>query len=175
MSGADHGTVYLANILTNYRYYKRLGERAMAQVADADLHTFLDPESNTIAIIVQHLAGNLRSRFTDFLTTDGEKPDRNRDGEFEMRDALSRGELMQAWDKGWAIALATIEGLTPDDLTKTVYIRGEAAPVLDTLNRLALHAAYHVGQIVYLSKHFARDDWRTLTIPKRRGQTALPH
>jgi hypothetical protein len=168
---SDDGTVYLANILKNFRYYKGLGERAMAQVSDANLHTVLDPDSNSIAIIVKHLAGNLRSRFTDFLTTDGEKPDRNRDGEFEMPEALSRQELMEAWEKGWAIALGQIEGLTAGDLTRTVYVRGEAALALETLNRLALHAAYHVGQIVFLSKHFAAGNWNTLSIPKRRAAT----
>ena len=169
MPGADNGTVYLANIIKNFRYYKDLGERAMAQVSDADLHTLLHSDSNSIAIIVKHLAGNLRSRFTDFLTTDGEKPDRNRDGEFEMPDALSRQELLEAWEQGWTVALTAIKGLTPEDLTRTVYIRGEAALVLETLTRLAMHAAYHVGQIVYLSKHFASGNWNTLSIPKRRA------
>ncbi|HVH27754.1 MAG TPA: DUF1572 family protein [Vicinamibacterales bacterium] len=172
MSDAANSTVYLTNLLKNLRYYKGLGERAIAQVSDADLHALLDPDSNSIAVIVQHLAGNLRSRFTDFLTTDGEKPDRNRDGEFEMPDALSRRELMEAWDKGWTITFAAIERLEPADLLRTVYIRGEAALALETLNRLALHAAYHVGQIVYLSKHFAAGEWKTLSIPRRRADAS---
>ena len=109
----DFRAAYLTDILRTYRYYKTLGERAMAQVADADLHTTLDSESNSVAIIVKHLAGNLRSRFSDFLTTDGEKPDRNRDGEFEMPDRASREEMLRWWESGWAIALTSIGSLAP--------------------------------------------------------------
>jgi hypothetical protein len=165
----DFRAAYLTDILRTYRYYKTLGERAMAQVTDADLHTTLDSESNSIAIIVKHLAGNLRSRFSDFLTTDGEKPDRNRDGEFEMPDRASREEILRWWESGWAIALTSIGSLAPADLDRTVTIRGESFLVVEQLNRLAAHAAYHVGQVVLLAKHFAGPNWTSLTIPKGRS------
>src|SRR3981189_1283513 len=125
------------------RYYKHLGDRAIEQCPDADLFTTLNPESNSIAIIVKHMAGNLRSRFTDFLTTDGEKPDRNRDGEFEMPVQAAREELMRGRAAGWSIAPTTIEALTADDLERTVMIRSEPLLVVEVLDRLATHAAYH--------------------------------
>jgi Protein of unknown function (DUF1572) len=157
----------LADIVRMYRNYKTLGEKAIAQVRrDADLHAQLDPESNSIAVVVKHLAGNLRSRFRDFLTTDGEKPGRHRDQEFEMPERVSRDEMMRWWNEGWAIALGSIEALGPEDLERTVYVRGEAFLVVEALNRLVTHAAYHVGQIVFLSKHFASSDWQSLSIPR---------
>lgn len=162
----DFRSVYLRDILRTYRNYKVLGERAMAQIGDADLHATLDPDSNSIAIIVKHLAGNLRSRFTDLLTTDGEKPDRNRDGEFDMPERASREEILRGWEAAWAIALASIESLTPADLDRTVTIRQEPFQVVEQLNRLAAHAAYHVGQIVHLARHYAGPNWTSLTIPK---------
>ena len=143
---------YLADTLRSFRMYKTLGDMAMAQVAaDADLLRQIDPGSNSIATVVKHLGGNLRSRFTDFLTTDGEKPDRDRDGEFEMppaEAAPSRAEILGWWDSGFAVALASIESLEPDDLTRTVYIRREPFLVVEAINRLVTHLAYHVGQIV---------------------------
>ena len=143
----------------------------MAQVpADADLHTQIDPDSNSIAVIVKHVAGNLRSRFTDFLTTDGEKPDRNRDDEFEMPERVSRDELVAWWNEGFGIALASIEALTPEDLDRTVFVRGEAFLVPEALSRSATHTAYHVGQIVYVARHLASPNWKSLSIP--RGQSA---
>jgi hypothetical protein len=170
----DFRAAYLIDILRTYRYYKTLGERAMAQVADADLHTTLDSESNSIAIIVKHLAGNLRSRFSDFLTTDGEKPDRNRDGEFEMPDRAVREEILRWWESSWAIALTSIGSLTPADLDRTVTIRAESFLVVEQLNRLAAHAAYHVGQMVFLAKHFSGPNWASLTIPKgQSGQVGV--
>jgi len=165
---SDFRDTYLRDIIKTYRAYKSMGEKALAQVADADLHRLVDPEANSVAIIVKHMAGNLRSRFTDFLTTNGEKPDRNRDGEFEMPDRVSRDELLRAWESGWSIALTAIEALTPKDLERTVMIRGEPLLVVAVLNRLATHAAYHVGQIAFLAKHFAGANWKTLSIPKRR-------
>src|SRR5256885_11264226 len=123
MPSDDFRSAYLHDIARTYRNYKALGERAIAQVSDTDLHTLVDPDANSIAIIVKHLAGNLRSRFTDFLTTDGEKPTRNRDAEFEMADRVSRNEIRGWWEEGWAIALASIESLTPEDLERTVTIR----------------------------------------------------
>ncbi|OFV92603.1 MAG: hypothetical protein A3G76_00615 [Acidobacteria bacterium RIFCSPLOWO2_12_FULL_65_11] len=164
----DFRRTYLRDILKTYRTYKSMGDRALAQVADTDLRRLIDPDANSIAIIVKHQAGNLRSRFTDFLTTDGEKPDRNRDAEFEMPDQISRDELLQQWESSWGIALASIEALTPDDLERTITIRGEPLLVVEVLDRLAAHAAYHVGQIALLAKHFAGRSWKTLSIPKRR-------
>src|SRR5438876_3479138 len=162
MPSDDFRSAYLRDIARTYRNYKALGDRAIAQAPDADLHTLVDPDSNSIAIIVKHLAGNLRSRFTDFLTTDGEKPTRDRDREFEMPDQASRAEMLQWWESSWKVTLDTIDALKPDDLDRTVYIRGEAFLVVESLNRLATHTAYHVGQIVLLAKHFARQLARVL-------------
>jgi|SRR5581483_5579212 len=164
-------SAYLEDIVRTYRMYKSLGERAIAQVpSDADLHRQLDPDSNSIAVIVKHLAGNLRSRFRDFLTTDGEKPDRRRDQEFEVPSDVPRNQVMAWWDEGWAIALASLDSLSPADLERTVSIRGEPFLVVEALNRLAAHAAYHVGQIVYLARHFASPDWTSLSIPRARDK-----
>ena len=154
--------------------YKKLGDAAIAQVvADADLLKQIDPGSNSIATVVKHLGGNLRSRFTDFLTTDGEKPDRDRDGEFEMSTGTmspSRAEILGWWESGFAAALATLESLTPDDLTRTVHIRREPFLVVEALNRLVTHLAYHVGQIVYVARHLAGDRWTSLSIPKGQSK-----
>jgi hypothetical protein len=166
---SDVRSVYLADARRTFRNYKALGDRALAQVADADLHRVLGSEDNSVAVIVRHVAGNLRSRFTDFLTTDGEKPDRNRDSEFEEPEGTSRDELLAGWNAGWTIALAAIDALTPEDLDRTVSIRGEAFAVVEALNRSATHTAYHVGQIVLLAKHFAGASWKTLSIPKGRS------
>ena len=163
-------TAYLRDIRRTFQNYRALGDGALGQVADADLHRLVDSGSNSIAIIVQHLAGNLRSRFTDFLTTDGEKPSRDRDAEFEMREGVSREEMLAWWETGWTIALAAIAGLKPEDLERTVTIRGESFLVVEALNRAATHAAYHVGQMVFLAKHFAGANWKTLSIPKRQSR-----
>jgi hypothetical protein len=154
-----------------FRLYKSLGDKAMAQVpTDAALGRMLDADSNSIAVIVQHIAGNLRSRYRDFLTTDGEKPDRNRDDEFEVHEPVTREGVLMMWNEGWAVAFATLEALTPDDLEKTITIRGEAFLVFEALNRSVTHTAYHVGQIVYLARHFAGPNWASLSIPK--GQSS---
>jgi hypothetical protein len=166
------GSRYLVDLVRTFRNYKALADGALSQVSDADLHTLVDPDANSIAVIVKHLTGNLRSRFTDFLATDGEKPDRDRDAEFEMPARVSRDDLVGAWEDAWAIALASVEALTPDDLERTVTIRGEPFLVLEAVNRLAAHAAYHVGQIVLLAKHFAGPSWRSLSIPKGRSKQA---
>ena len=161
---------YLVDLIRTFRNYKALGDGALAQVSDADLHTLVDRDANSISVIVKHLAGNLRSRFTDFLTTDGEKPDRDRDAEFEMTERVSRDDINGWWEQGWGIALASIESLTPEDLERTVTIRSEPFHVVEALNRLATHAAYHVGQIVLLAKHFAGPKWKTLSIPKGQSK-----
>ena len=167
-------SVFLDDILRAFRNYKALGDGALAQVADADLHTLIDPDANSIAIIVKHVGGNLRSRFTDFLTTDGEKPDRDRDGEFEMPERASREQVLAMWNSGWHVAFSAIESLTPADLERTVYIRGEAFIVPEALNRSVTHTAYHVGQIVLLAKHFAGPKWKSLSIPKKRITVSPP-
>ena len=167
---ADPAAAYLHDIARTFRNYKSLAERAIAQAPDEALHVELDASSNSIAVIVKHVGGNLRSRFRDFLTTDGEKPDRNRDGEFQMPERASRAQMMQWWEDGWATLLSALDALTPADLTRTIHIRGEAFLVVEALNRSVTHTAYHVGQIVYLARHFAGPAWRSLTIPK--GESA---
>lgn len=171
MTEAAVREAYLRDVVRTYRNYKDLGEKAIAQVQrDDDLHLQLDPASNSIAVIVKHLSGNLRSRFRDFLTTDGEKLDRDRDAEFEMPESVSRAELLLGWDDAWSITLHTLDALKPDDLDRTIYIRGEAFLVIEALNRNATHTAYHIGQIVYLARHFAARDWKTLSIPKGKSR-----
>ena len=166
------GTAYLKDILHGLRMYKGLGEKAMAQVAsDADFDIMLDDTSNSIAVLVQHLSGNFKSRYRDFLTTDGEKPDRNRDGEFAVQGPASREALTTMWDEGFAVVIAAVEALTPDDLDKTITIRNQPMTVVVALNRSVTHLAYHVGQIVYLARHFALTSgkWTPLTIPKGKS------
>jgi hypothetical protein len=162
----------LVDLVRTFRNYKALADGALSQVSDADLHTRVDRDANSIAIIVKHLAGNLRSRFTDFLTTDGEKPDRDRDAEFEMAEPVSRDDMNGWWEEGWAIAFKSLEALAPEDLERTVTIRGEPFLVLEAVNRLANHAAYHVGQIVLLAKHFSGPEWKSLSIPKGQSKHA---
>ena len=152
--------------IRQFRMFKGYVDKALPRVPDEHLHTVLDPNSNSIAVIVKHVGGNLRSRFRDFLTTDGEKPDRDRDSEFEMTGQESRAEILKGWDEGWSIALRSLEALGPADLERTVHIRGEAFLVIEALNRSLAHMASHVGQIVYLARHFAGDTWTSLTIPK---------
>jgi Protein of unknown function (DUF1572) len=150
------------------RFYKRLGDRAMAQASDEALFAALDDESNSIAIIVKHLAGNMRSRWTDFLTSDGEKPDRDRDSEFEA-PPKTRDELMALWETGWQLAFDALAPLTDADLSRTAYIRTEAHSVMQTIHRQLAHYSYHIGQIVFLAKHFAGSEWTALTIPRRKS------
>jgi Protein of unknown function (DUF1572) len=173
MTERELGVSYLRDIIRSFSNCRSLGEAAIVQVAaDSDLHDQLDPQSNSIAIIVKHVGGNLRSRYTDFLTTDGEKPDRNRDGEFEITEPVSREEIMKWWDAGWTTVMAALEALTPDDLDRTVQVRGETFQVVEALNRSVTHTAYHVGQIVYLARHLAGSTWTTLTIPKGKSAEA---
>jgi Protein of unknown function (DUF1572) len=160
---------HLNDSIALFRYYKQLAERAMAQCPEAGLFATVDSESNSIAVIVKHLAGNMRSRWTDFLTTDGEKPDRDRDTEFED-PPRSRAELLDLWEEGWRRVFGALEGLTDADMTRTVAIRGEPHSVMQAINRQIAHYACHIGQIVYLSKHFASDGWTALTIPRGRSR-----
>jgi uncharacterized protein DUF1572 len=161
-------TSYVKDSIGVFQYYKKLAERAMAQCPDAALFTELDAESNSIAIVVKHIAGNMRSRWTDFLTSDGEKPDRNRDTEFEA-PPKTRAELMEMWESGWKLLFGALEPLSDADLTKTITIRTEPHSVMQAINRQVAHYSYHVGQIVYLARHFAGDKWQSLTIPKKKS------
>jgi hypothetical protein len=160
---------YLTDAIAIFRQYKNLAERAIAQAPDEALTATLDPESNSIAIIVKHMYGNMRSRWTDFLTSDGEKPDRNRDTEFES-PATSRAQLIAQWEAGWKYVFDALASLTDADLSRKVLIRSEAHSVTQAINRQVAHYSYHVGQIVFLSKHFASAHWTTLTVP--RGKSA---
>jgi len=161
-------TSYIEDSVALFRQYKKLAEGAMEQLTDEQLRHPLDPESNSVAIIVKHMVGNMRSRWTDFLTSDGEKPNRNRDSEFV--DPPSDGKsLMDAWEHGWELVFAAIEPLTDADLGRTVMIRGEAHSVMQAINRQIAHYASHVGQIIFLAKHLAKDHWRTLSVPRNRS------
>ena len=161
-------TSYLEDSLSVLRYYKGLGERAIAQVPDDHLFTPLDGEANSIAVTVKHIAGNMRSRWTDFLTTDGEKPDRNRDSEF-IDPPETRAALMELWEDGWSRLFSAVEPLTDQDLTRTVTIRSEPHSVMQAMNRQLAHYAYHVGQIVLLAKHLTGSNWTSLTIPRNQS------
>ena len=161
-------TSYIEDSLAVFRYYKKLGERAMEQVTDAQLFTILDDETNSIAIIVKHVTGNMRSRWTDFLTTDGEKPDRNRDGEF-VNPPATREALMQEWEHGWSCVFQALEPLSDSDLGRTITIRGEAHSVMQAINRQLAHYPYHVGQIVLLAKHYASGRWKSLSVPRNQS------
>jgi Protein of unknown function (DUF1572) len=161
-------TSYIADCLALFQQYKKLAEGAMAQVADEQLTATLDPEMNSIAQIVKHMAGNMRSRWTDFLNTDGEKPGRNRDSEFVDAPA-TREAVMAAWEDGWRHVFSALEPLSDADLARTVAIRGEPHSVMQAINRQVAHYATHCGQIVLLAKHFAGDRWKALTIPLNRS------
>ena len=158
-------TSYLDDVRPLFTHYRKMGEAAMAQVPDAKLTAVLDPEMNSIAQIVKHMAGNMRSRFTGFPEADGEKPDRNRDSEFEAPPA-TRAELMALWDAGWACIFSALDPLTDADLSRDTFIRGERHSVLQAINRQIAHYSYHVGQIVFLAKHLQSEKWQCLTVPR---------
>ena len=157
-----------ADAVQSFRNYKKLAERAMDQITDEEFFAAIDAEANSIAVVVKHIAGNLVSRWSDFLTTDGEKPTRDRDAEFEIRDD-SRTSLMEYWERGWQTLFENIEPLTVEDFSRTVTIRGQAHSIVEALNRQLTHYAYHIGQIVLLAKHFKSADWTSLSIPKNRS------
>ena len=161
-------TSYVEDALAVFKQYKLLGERAMAQVSDAQLFASLDEESNSIAIIVKHMTGNMRSRWTDFLTTDGEKPNRNRDSEF-VDPPATREALMREWEDGWARVFGAIEPLTDADMGRVVTIRGEEHSVMQAINRQLAHYPQHVGQIILLAKHYAGNKWQTLSVARNRS------
>src|SRR6266567_3071832 len=161
---------YLEEARRQMRGQKRMGEGAMAQLKDEEFFITLDPESNSIAILVKHLAGNMRSRFTDFLTSDGEKPHRFRDREFEISPATTRAEVMTWWEEGWACVFAAIDPLNPEEVMREVTIRGEPHTVLQAVNRQIAHYAQHIGQIVFLAKHLRSNEWKTLSIPRGKSE-----
>jgi hypothetical protein len=161
-------TSHIEDSIAVFRYYKKLAERAMAQVTDEQLFTVLDGEANSIAIVVKHMAGNMRSRWSDFLTTDGEKATRNRDSEF-VDPAATREALLNEWEQGWATMFRALEPLADADLARTITIRGEAHSVMQAINRQLAHYPYHVGQIVLLAKHFASDHWESLSVPRNQS------
>ena len=166
------GAVYLDEAFRSLRGHKRLAEGACAQIDDEQFFRILDPEANSVAIIVKHIAGNIRSRFTDLLTSDGEKPGRNRDREFVIDAGNTRTELMQRWEESWKLALDTVRSLKPEDLLRMVSTRGQPHSVLQAVHRANAHYAYHIGQIVFLAKHLKSTEWKSLSIP--RGQSNAP-
>lgn len=166
---------YLEEARRQMRGHKRMGEGAMSQLRDEDFFAVLDPESNSVAILVKHLAGNMRSRFTDFLTSDGEKPDRFRDQEFELTPATTRADVMKWWEEGWERVFGAIDALKPEDVMRTVTIRGEPHTVLQAINRQIAHYAQHLGQIVFLAKHLRSSEWKTLTIPRGKSEEFKHH
>ena len=161
--------LYLADALAELRKYKGFADKAVAQVSDGDWFRRLDPESNSVGIILKHISGNMRSRWTDFLTTDGEKPDRNRDTEFEEAEGDTRDSILARWETGWRLLFDAIEPLTDEDLQRTVTIRGEPHTVLQAISRQLTHYAAHIGQVVFLAKHLAGSRWQTLSIPRGKS------
>ena len=166
----DLAAHYLDEARRQLRGHKRMGEAAMSQLPDQDFFVTLDAEANSVAILVKHLAGNMRSRFTDFLTSDGEKPGRFRDREFEVTRATTRAEVMNWWEEGWACVFAALAPLEPEDVMRVVTIRGEPHTVLQAINRQIAHYAQHIGQIVFLAKHLRSKEWKTLSIPRGKSE-----
>jgi uncharacterized damage-inducible protein DinB len=160
---------FLEDALTNFRAYKKLAEKALAQVSDEEFFLSLDEEGNSIAVIIKHMAGNMLSRWTDFLNSDGEKPDRNRDMEFVVAQGAARGDLLALWERGWACLFGALEPLTPSDFSRKVLIRGEEHSIVEAVTRQLTHYAYHTGQIVFLAKHFRSAEWKSLSIPRNRS------
>jgi hypothetical protein len=161
---------YLDEIRRQLRGHKRMAESAMAQLEDKDFFATIDPEANSIAALVKHITGNARSRFTDFLTTDGEKPDRFRDREFEISAGTTREEVMRGWEEGWSRVFSALDSLKSEDVSRTVTIRQESHTVMQALNRALAHYAQHIGQIVFLSKHLRSSQWQTLSIPRGKSE-----
>jgi Protein of unknown function (DUF1572) len=166
----DFATHYLEEMKRQFRGHKRMGEAALAQLEEKDFFVALDPESNSVAALVRHIAGNARSRFTDFLTSDGEKPDRFRDQEFEVSGKTTPEEVMRWWEQGWAHVFSALDSLTPADVQRTVTIRQEPHTVMQALNRALAHYAQHIGQIVFLAKHLRASQWQTLSIPRGKSE-----
>lgn len=161
---------YLETAISEFRTMKKLAVRALSQLNEAEFFVTLDPESNSIAILVKHMAGNMRSRWVDFLTSDGEKPDRNRDQEFILDEATTRDQVMEWWEQGWQYVFAALESLQPEDLMRTVVIRAEPHTVVQAISRQTAHYAEHVGQIVFLAKHLKSADWKTPSVPRGKSE-----
>ena len=166
----NSGAAYLEEARRGLRGHKRLAEAAIAQLSDEELFRTIDSEANSVAVIMKHIAGNQRSRFTDFLTSDGEKPDRHRDQEFEMGPGTTREQVMSWWEKSWSTVFGALEPLRAEDLERTVTIRGEAHTVLQAIQRQVAHYAYHVGQIVFLAKHLKGGEWKSLSVPRGKSE-----
>ncbi|HEX7960736.1 MAG TPA: DinB family protein [Terriglobales bacterium] len=166
----DIGQAYMEEALRSLRGHKRLAEGALSQLSDKELFETIDSESNSVAIILKHMAGNMRSRWTDFLSTDGEKPDRNRDQEFVIDEHTTREALMNIWERGWQYVFDTLQALQQDDVSRIVTIRGQEHTVLQAINRALAHYAYHVGQIVFLAKHLKSSEWKTLSVPRGKSE-----
>jgi len=160
---------YLADALSSFRAYKKLADKAIEQTKDDELFVKLDDEANSIAIVMKHMAGNMISRWTDFLNSDGEKPDRNRDMEFVIDEASSKDDLLAYWERGWQCVFDAIEPLKSVDLERKVLIRGQEHTIVQAINRQLMHYSYHIGQIVFLAKHFRSSEWRSLSIPRNRS------
>ena len=165
----DTGTIFLQSAIKRVAYYKKLGDTTLSRLAEADLYFTPNAENNNIAIIIQHMAGNMLSRWTDFLTSDGEKEWRNRDAEFDNLH-LSKTQLIDLWEKGWACFLQALQQLTSDDLLKTIHIRSESLLVIDAINRQVAHYPYHVGQIIYIARIIKDKDWESLSVPKGKSE-----
>ncbi len=160
---------YHEDSIASLKSYKKLADKAIAQLKDEEFFVTLDDESNSVAVVMKHMAGNMFSRWTDFLTSDGEKPNRNRDMEFVIEQSTTKEDVLDYWERGWACVFAAIEPLTAEDFEKKVMIRGEEHTIVMAINRQLMHYAYHIGQIVYLAKHFRASDWNSLTIPRNKS------
>ncbi|MGH9905476.1 MAG: DUF1572 family protein [Pyrinomonadaceae bacterium] len=160
---------YLEDAITTFRAYKKLAEKALDQITDDEFFVTIDSESNSVAVIMKHIAGNMFSRWTEFLTTDGEKPDRDRDMEFVIEPQTTKTNVLAYWEKGWQRTFETLEALQPADLMSTVTICGEAHTVVQAINRQLAHYPYHIGQVVFLAKHFRSGDWKSLSVPKNKS------
>ena len=160
---------YHEDSIASLKSYKKLADKAIAQLKDEEYFVTLDEESNSIAVVMKHMAGNMFSRWTDFLTTDGEKPNRNRDYEFVIQANTTKDDVRDYWDRGWQCVFAALDPLQIEDLEKRVFIRGEEHTVVEAINRQLMHYAYHIGQIVYLAKHFRATAWSSLSIPRNRS------
>ena len=169
MNDQSLGQHYLDDALRRFRDYKQLAERAFAQISDEEFFRTLDQESNSIAINMKHMAGNMISRWTDFLTTDGEKPERNREIEFVMLADTAKDDMLAYWERGWQCVFEAIEPLKPEDLMRTITVRGQDHTVVQAINRQLAHYAYHIGQIVFLAKHFRSGEWQSLSVPKNES------
>lgn len=167
----DPAAEYLADLAEQFEKLKGLADKAVARVSDEEFFREIDPASNSLAVILKHVGGNLRSRWQDFLRSDGEKPDRNRDAEFEIASGTTRAAVVQIWEDGWRILLSELRALKPSDVGKDVFIRGERHSVIQAANRSFQHTAYHVGQIVFLARHHRSHDWQSLSIPKGQSST----